>query len=432
MASDQVFSRAIYSENSWLMSSLSAVGGMLTDLGELSPKYMTDFRVHLSGMQGSQSRSMMDGLYEVQDTLFHYISKTIGPDHLSATAWLQFSARLSSRIVETLSKSQIEYLDFGKQNFNRFLLTSQEEYFLVPELIMDMNRQISSDLDQLKSNFNILLLNHHFSNQVTPDDLSACFNLESVQQTSLPKNASADLITKRFFSISRILEARAQLLFFVTDSPSDIRWQILNGLLKSLQDFLCEVPSALHFESSMQRAIKLSLMIEPLIEEIHSFCMSSLTKAISSLEDPACKIASHRIEGFLIRQGCTPGVAAEATSALRTYLKLHKISVKDLLLTEGVRIHEALGPECIALVQSADEESMKSLTVKSRVDQAFESIAQQLHGILELCPVVVMALFFMASCGFVASCGVKGSLKSIAEPIRPTVPLIGDQHAPAK
>jgi hypothetical protein len=426
MATDQILSRAIYSENSWLMSSLSAVGGVLTDLGELSPKYMTDFRVNLSGMQGSKSRSMIDGLFEAQDALFHYISKSIGQDHLASTAWLQFSKRLSARIIETLSKTQIEYIEFGKQNFNRFILTSQGEYFLVPELIMDMNGQISGDLEHLKSNLDVLFLSHHYSNQATPEELAACFNLESIVHTSLPKNNSADLMTKRFFSISRILEARSQLLFFVTGSPADLRWQILSGLLKSLQDVLCEVPKPLFFESSMERALSLSQMIESLIREVHEFSMLSLSKTIISLDDPACKVASHRIEGFLIRQGYSPEVASQATSALKDYLKLHKISVKALLLTEGIRLHPALAPETIAYVQSAEVDLMKSLTLKDRVDQAFELIAGKLNRILELSPVVVILLFF------VASCGVKGSLKSIAEPIRPTVPLIGDPNAPSK
>lgn len=427
MATDQILSRAIYSENSWLMSSLSALGGVLTDLGELSPKYMTDFRVNLSGMQGSKSRSMIDGLFEAQDALFHYISKSIGQDHLTSTAWLQFSKRLSARIIETLSKTQIEYIEFGKQNFNRFILTtSQGGYFLVPELIMDMNGQISADLEYLKSNLDILYLSHHYTNQATPEELAACFNLESIVHTSLPKNNSADLMTKRFFSISRILDARSQLLFFVTGSPADLRWQILSGLLKSLQDALCEVPKPSFFESSMERALSLSQMIESLIREVHEFTMLSLSKTIVSLDDPACKIASHRIEGFLIRQGYSPEVASEATSALKDYLKLHKISVNALLLTEGIRLHPALVPETIAFVQSAEMDLMKSLTLKDRVDQAFELIAGKLNRILELSPVVVILLFF------IASCGVKGSLKSIAEPIRPTVPLIGDPNAPSK
>ncbi len=423
MSNELGFSRILSMENSWLMAALSTSAGLLTDKGLLSPSAMTTFRVHLSGMQGSKNRSMMDGLHEARDILFHLVSKELGSDHFRTTAWLQFADRMSSRIVSLVSNAHLELLDLGKQNFNRFVATHKSDYFLAPQLLMDLNVLIAEDLAVLDSPMNLTFHSYEVTESSLARSLSECFGSEVIRETNMPKEHAKALIAKRFSSLNQILIARSELLSFIVGEDVDSAFQLFLSQLRTLEWSLSSVPEPGQFQAHMKVTADLVDMCVVLLQDSLESLPRKFQAKILPERPRNLALPIRKVEGHLIQIGHAPEVAEEAASVLKAYLNLHNVSVRELLADEASRIHPAIGSLTVDYVKMAEDHQKDDVSLKDRVDRSFESVSKQLMNILGR--ILVVAGIF----GF-GACGVKGALKSIGEPLRPEVMIKGPTYGP--
>jgi len=423
MSTELGFSRVLSMENSWLMAALSNAASILSDKGLLSPSAMTTFRVHLSGMQGSKNRSMMDGLLETKDVLFHVVSKELGSDHFTATAWLQFANRMSSRIVSLVTNAHLELLDLGKQNFNRFVVTYKSEYFLAPQLLMDLNILMWEALTVLDSPIDVTLLSYEVSDQSLAHSLGESFGSEIIRETNMPKEHGKALVAKRFSALNQILTARTELLSFLSGEDTEPSFQLLQSQLRTLEWSLSTIPEPGHFQSSMKVASDLVDMCVVLLQDLLESLPMQFQAKISPERPKNLSLPVRKVEGHLIQMGHAPDVAEEAAAVLKTYLNLHNVSVRELLPDEASRIHPAIGSLTVDYVRRAEDHQKDDVSLKHRVDQSFERVSKQLLSILGRMALMAGVIGF-------GGCGVKGSLKSIGEPLRPTITIKGPLHEP--
>lgn len=421
MSNEMGFFRVLSTENSWLMGAMSTAAGILTDKGLLSPSAMTSFRIHLSGMQGSKNRSMMDGLHQSQDILFTFISKELGNDHFRASAWLQFSDRMSSRIVSLLTKSHLELLELGKQNFNRFVSTKTADYYLAPQLLMDLNVQIAEDLAVLETPIHFMLHSYEVSDPSLARQLSESFCSDFIRETNMPKEHGRSLVSKRFAALYHILNARSDWQFFIDGDREDTKLNLVISQLRTLECSLGSTPDSGRFEENMKVALDLVEICERLLSDLLSALPQKFQARISPERPKNLALPARKVEGHLIQMGHAPEVAEEATSTLRAYLNTHNVSVRELLPDEASRIHPAIGSMTIDFVKSEEDLQKEDVFLKDKADRSFEKVSKQLLGILARVALIA-GLFGLGACG------VKGSLKSIGEPLRPEVTLKGPVH----
>ena len=423
MSNEMGFSRVLSTENSWLMGALSTAAGILTEKGLLSPSAMTSFRIHLTGMQGSKNRSMMDGLHECKDILFSFVSKELGSDHFMASAWLQYSDRMSSRIVSILTKSHLDLLELGKQNFNRFVETKGSDYFLAPQLLMDLNIRIADDLGILDTPTNFMLHSYEASDPSLARILSESFGQEFIRETNMPKEYARSLVSKRFAALYQILSARYDWQSFIEGEKDDTKFNLLLSQLRTLEWSLSAIPHPGHFQENMKVSLELVELCERLLSDFLETLPGKFQSRISPERPKNLALPARKVEGHLIQMGHAPEVAEEATSTLRAYLNLHNVSVRELLPDEASRIHPAIGTLTIDFVKESEDLQRDDVFLKDKADQSFERVSKQLLSILGR--VALIAGMFG-----LGACGVKGSLKSIGDPLRPEVTLKGPVNEP--
>jgi len=426
MESNVNFSRIVANENSWLISSMSNAAGILSQRGLLSTSALTEFRINISGMHGGQQKqSMVEGLEQNQDLLYHYLINLMGQDQFLSTIWLQFTGRLTNCLTTILGRAQLSILEYGKKYFNRHISISDDNTYLVSEIIFDFDQFTQSSITSLSQTFELLFLCHDLPPNIKSEDLSEAFGL-NVLSTNLAHFHVERLVTHRIQAIQSFFEAFKSLEKFLSISNTEFNHSLLSDQLAILGRAIIEVPEPKHFTKSMERATQLMGLALSIGEEIVADLLKKIEGKINSPIPPSQFIASRQLLGHLIEIGQKPELARTATKQLKQYLREHNISISDLLLSEGERIHESLGPITIDFVKNTGLDHQDKTVIKDMAQKSFFETSEKIRRLLEMSGQFFLILFLMAGCG------VKGSLISVAEPLKPQIPLIGDGHAPLK
>lgn len=452
MNSQLDFPRIIATENSWLITSMSTAAAVLSEKGLLPASALTDFRVNVSGLQGAQQvHSMVQELDHCQDVLFHYLCHSLGREQLLSSVWLQFASRLTNHLITELTRSQIRLLELGKKHFNRHITLSNEEVCLVSELILDFNSLSEPAIDALGHESAVLFLSHDLPNELTGGELSQIFGLTHLS-TNLAKFHAEQIIGARLQSIEMLFKgfltlqnalAQSQSSFqniagqynsnqhtknpipTVIDQPSVAYTDtVLASQIKALAHSLGKVPDAWNFTKAMERTTELMKLSLSMGEDLICELFKKLDEKLSPATLGVIPLRLRKVQSHLIQTGHKPADARAASRSLKNYLNHHDISITELLNSEAERIHPSLGPLTMDHLKTIP--LMNRSEIKDKAQKSFSETLGKLNSLISKTSQFLILIFFLTSCG------VKGSLKSVAEPLRPIVPPMGDSHATPK
>jgi len=134
--------------------------------------------------------------------------------------------------------------------------------------------------------------------------------------------------------------------------------------------------------------------------------------------------AQRRVIVELIRLGTKPQVAAAATLALVDYCHDHKIEPGRILVSELPRIHPALLPKALELLQSVSSDpSGLSIAETASKQLTMERSRSLLAQLTAAAGPTVLALLVLGATSVFGGCGLKTKPKSDIVNFRPDIPF---------
>jgi hypothetical protein len=456
MANSANIQARIRLDNNSILEFFSSTASVLTSKGLLSSKESDNLRIVINGIQSDSSSRAEPVILQFLKQNAEFSSLLVARygheglyqnilRHTLRNYFVEMRSLLAVFGSELISKSKL----FLNRSVNFYHHGTVERTKLFSSVLVDLaetTHQSSMCIEDVINSLSFMMPHSMSGNQLkdseTDSEIATALGFSGVDDHSFPLQTERKIKHLTHFALENVSSCLQDFARYLEGySHSSHRAQLaiatenLSTTAKQLTNIVTGNPEQIiQWEHRRHGLISILIQLNFELRELAVATIATVTEIGLSTQEPNQDVSEdvkRRLRFDLASKGIKISDAEAATQKLSEYLKTHKVSAENLIISELNKIHNCLSPDSLDIIQNSNRTTTiekQNAAEKGKLLAKAESLKKVFSQHITPASKTIFALLLLLPLG----CGVKTSPVSKVVELRPDVPYYGSGFELAK